>query len=111
MLPCSLFELQASTMATKSQRQKERGSAVSSLNAAIEAMNHVESVSNIPPAKFCEHPSHYDRGGFPQSYPGVGNGLLHVVVIESGLALTQGISSEGGRRVVVWAEVGDNPRV
>ena len=38
-------------MATKSQRQKERGSAVSSLNAAIEAMNHVESVSNIPPAK------------------------------------------------------------
>ena len=65
-------------MATKSQRQKGRGSAVSSLNAAIEAMNHVESVSNVPPAKFCEHPSHYDRGGFPQSYPGVGNGLLHV---------------------------------
>ena len=49
--------------------------------------------------------------GFLSPTQGIGNGLLRVVVTESGLALTQGISSEGGRRVVVWAEVGDNPSV
>jgi len=40
-----------STMAAKSQRQEERENAVSSLNAAIEAVNHAENISNIPPVK------------------------------------------------------------
>ena len=51
--------------------------------------------------RFCEHSSHCDRGGFPRSYPGCGQWALHVVVIETGSALTQGISSEGGRWGIV----------
>ena len=38
-------------MTTKSQRQEEQESVASSLNAAIEATNHAETVSNIPPVK------------------------------------------------------------
>jgi len=38
-------------MATKSQRREERESAVSSLDAAIEATNRAETVSNILPVK------------------------------------------------------------
>ena len=38
-------------MTTKSQRQEERKNAVFSLNAAIKATNHAETVSNVPPAK------------------------------------------------------------
>jgi len=38
-------------MATNSQQQEEQESAASSLNAVIEATNHAETVSNIPPVK------------------------------------------------------------
>jgi len=38
-------------MATESQRPKGRESAVSLLNAAIEAMNLAEKISSITPAK------------------------------------------------------------
>ena len=38
-------------MTTESQRPKGREGAFSSLDAAIEAMNHAETISSIPPAK------------------------------------------------------------
>ena len=38
-------------MATNSQQQDEQENAVSSLNAVIEATNHAETVSDIPPVK------------------------------------------------------------
>ena len=38
-------------MTPKSQRPKGRGSAVSPLNAAIEAMNLAEKISSVTPAK------------------------------------------------------------
>jgi hypothetical protein len=38
-------------MTTKSQQPKGREGVLSSLNAAIEAMNHTERISSIPPAK------------------------------------------------------------